>query len=210
MTAIHGGQAKTDPIDAHTIAVLRRGGLRPQASVDPAARRATRDLRRRRMYLMRPRAELLTHAQHTSSQDHLPEIGKNIAYKANRDGMAQRCPDPAVQKRIAVDRTLIGHYDQWRNDLERSLLPAATPHGANILSLLRTVPGIGKIRSRVLLYELHDISRFPSVQDFVSSGRLGKCAKASARSTGVLHPWSPRLDGTRASAPVHLAVVADG
>jgi transposase len=42
------------------------------------------------------------------------------------------------------------------------------------------VPGIGKILSLVLLYEIHDIQRFPSVQDFVSSGRLVKCAKESA------------------------------
>jgi transposase len=32
----------------------------------------------------------------------------------------------------------------------------------------------------VLLYESHDIRRFPRVQEFVSSGRLVKCAKASA------------------------------
>jgi hypothetical protein len=42
------------------------------------------------------------------------------------------------------------------------------------------VPGIGKILSLVLLYEMHDIARFPSVQDFVSSCRLVKCANESA------------------------------
>jgi transposase len=46
--------------------------------------------------------------------------------------------------------------------------------------LLQTVPGIGKILSLVLLDEIHDIARFPSVQDFVSYGRLVKCAKKSA------------------------------
>jgi hypothetical protein len=33
MTAIHGGQAQHDQIDAHQIAVLLRGGLLPQAYV---------------------------------------------------------------------------------------------------------------------------------------------------------------------------------
>jgi hypothetical protein len=51
MTAIHGGKAKHDTIDAQHIAVLRRGGRLPPASVYPAAMRATRDLRRCRMYL---------------------------------------------------------------------------------------------------------------------------------------------------------------
>jgi transposase len=42
------------------------------------------------------------------------------------------------------------------------------------------VTGIGKILSLVLWYELHDIARFPSVQDFVSYCRLVQCAKESA------------------------------
>jgi len=49
MKAIHGGKATQDTIDAPHMAVLLRGGMIPQASVYPAARRATRDLRRRRM-----------------------------------------------------------------------------------------------------------------------------------------------------------------
>jgi transposase len=58
MKASPGGQAKHATIDAQNIAVRRRGGLRPQASVDPAARRATRALLRRRLQLLRQRAEL--------------------------------------------------------------------------------------------------------------------------------------------------------
>ena len=103
MKAIHGGKAKNDKIDAHKIAVLLRGGMLPQASVYPAAMRATRDLLRRRLYLTRKRAEWLAHIQNTNSQYHLPEIGKKLAYKANRDGVAERFPDPAVHKSMEVD-----------------------------------------------------------------------------------------------------------
>lgn len=39
---------------------------------------------------------------------------------------------------------------------------------------------MGKILSLVRLDEMHDIHRFPRGQEFVSYGRLGKCAKASA------------------------------
>jgi transposase len=56
----------------------------------------------------------------------------------------------------------------------------AKQHDAQTLSLLQAVPGIGKILSLVLLYESHDITRFPRGQDVVSSGRLGKGAKESA------------------------------
>jgi Transposase len=116
MKAIHGGQAKNDTIDSQKIAVLLRGGMLPQAYVYPATRRATRDLLRRRMHLAQKRAELLAHVQNTNSQYNLPAIGKKIAYKANRDGVAARFADPAVQKSIAVDLALITYYDELLRD----------------------------------------------------------------------------------------------
>jgi hypothetical protein len=56
---------------------------------------------------MRNRSELWSHGPHTNSQDNLPDIGKNIASKANREGVAERFHDPAVQTTIAVDLALI-------------------------------------------------------------------------------------------------------
>src|ERR671937_1222634 len=180
MKAIHGGKAKNDKIDAQKIAVLLRGGMLPQAYVYPAAMRATRDLLRRRTHLMRKRAALLAHVHNTNSQYNLPEIGKKIAYKANRDGVAERFADPAVQKNIEVDLALITYYDRLLGDVELAIVKAAKHHDAHTLYLLQTVPGIGKILSLVLLYAIHDIDRFPTVQDFVSYCRLVKCAKESA------------------------------
>jgi transposase len=180
MKAIHGGKAKNDTIDSQKIAALLRGGLLPKAYVYPAKMRATRDLWRRRTPLMRKRAALLSHVQNTNAQYHLPEIGKKIAYKANREGGAERLNDPAVQKTIAIDLALITSYDALLRDVERSIVQTAQQHDAHTLSLLQTVPGIGKILSLVLLYESHDIGRFPSVQDFASYARLVTCSKASA------------------------------
>jgi hypothetical protein len=96
MQAIHGGKTKNDTIDAQNIAVLRRGGMLPQASVSPAAMRATRDLLRRRTHVMRTRAELLAHIHKTQSPYNLPEMGKKSADKAHREGVAERLPAPAV------------------------------------------------------------------------------------------------------------------
>src|ERR671923_1921104 len=180
MKAIHGGKAKNDKIDSQKIAALLRGGMLPQAYVYPGAMRATRDLLRRRMHLARKRAELLAHVQNPNSQYNLPAIGKKIAYKANRDGVAERFADAAVQKSIEVDLALITYYDELLRDVELTILKTAKHHDANTLYLLQTVPGIGKILSLVRLDEIHDIDRFPRVQDFVSYCRLVKSAKASA------------------------------
>src|SRR5687767_8853982 len=112
MKAIHRGKAKNDQIDSQKIATLLRGGMLPQADVYPAKMRATRDLLRRRTHLMRKRAELLARVQHTNRPYHLPEIGKKIADNANREGVAERFEEAAVQKTIEVDLALITYYDE--------------------------------------------------------------------------------------------------
>jgi len=100
--AIHGGKAKHDKIEAQKIAVLLRGGMFPQAYVYPAEMRATRDLLRRRCHWARKRAELLAHIQNTNSQYNLPAIGKRLANKANREGVAEPFPAPSVRKAVVV------------------------------------------------------------------------------------------------------------
>jgi transposase len=151
----------------------------PQAHVYPADMRATREFLRRRLHLTRKRAELLAHVRHTNSQYNLSEFRKELAYKANRDGVAARFLDPAVQKNVEVDLALIDCYDQLLNDVELTIVQMAKQHDSQTLYRLQSVPGIGKILSLVLLYEIHDVTRFPRVQEFVSYCRLVKCAKES-------------------------------
>jgi transposase len=177
--AIHGGKAKNDKIDAHKIAVLLRGGMFPLAYVYPAEMRATRDLLRRRCPLVHQRAELLAHIQNTNSQYNLPELGKKLAYKANRTGVEEHFPDPSVRKTIEVDVALIDHYDKLLGEVELYLTRTAKVHDVQTFARLQSVPGIGQTLALVLLYEIQDITRFPRVQDFVSYCRLVKCAKES-------------------------------
>ena len=132
------------------------------------------------MHLTRKRAALLAHIQNTNSQYNLPEMGKKIAYKANREGVAERFPDPAVHKSVAIDLALIDFYDQLLRDVALTIVQTAKQHDAQTLYRLQSVPGIGTILRLVLLYELHDMTCFPRVQDCVSYGRWVTCAKASA------------------------------
>ena len=84
MKAIHGGKAKNDRIDAGKIARLLRGGNFPLAYSYPKGMRETRDLLRRRMYLVHKRAELITHLEILNAQNNLPPFGKKLGYAANR------------------------------------------------------------------------------------------------------------------------------
>ena len=133
--------------DAHKMAVRLHGGMLPQAYVYPAKMRATRDLLRRRRHRRRRRAERLTHVQQTNCQYNLPEIGKKIAYKATRMGVAARFADPAVPKSIKVDLALIDHDDRVLNDLAWSMLNTSTRPNRMMHTLCpysRRCPGLGK------------------------------------------------------------------
>ena len=125
MKAIHGGKAKNDKIDAFKIVSLLRGGLLPQAYVYPAGMRATRDLLRRRLHLVRKRGQLLAHIQNTRAQYNLPEFGRRLAYPGNRDGVLEHFPDPSVRKSIEVDVVLIDQYDSLVTDLELTIVREA-------------------------------------------------------------------------------------
>jgi transposase len=180
MKAIHGSKTKNDKIDSHKIAVLLRGGMIPMAYVYPAEMRSTRDLLRRRMHFMYKRSELLSHIQNTRSQYNLPEFNKCISRKRNRAGISEHFEDLSVRKSIELNLTLLKQYDGLLNDVELYLVRHTKEHRPNDLYLLRTIPGVGKILSLVILYEIQDISRFERVQNFSSYARLIKPQKESA------------------------------
>lgn len=179
MKAIHGGKAKNDKIDAHKIASLLRGGLIPVAYVYPPHMRSTRDLLRRRLHMTRKRAELIAHIENTLHQYNLPALHKKIAYKANREGVAEHFPDPSVQKSIQLDLDMLDSYDRLLPCLEHELSLIAKTHDADSYFRIRSIPGIGRILGLTILYEIHTINRFPTIQDFSSYCRLVKSAKES-------------------------------
>jgi transposase len=180
MKSIHGGKAKNDRIDAYRIAMLTRGGMFPLAYVYPPRMRSTRDLLRRRMHLSRKRAELLTHIQNTAYQYNIEDFEKRACRKSEREGIAQLFPDKSVQKSIQLDLDLLDYYDTVLPGLEKDISSVAKEHDADSYFRIRSIPGIGRILGLAILYEIHDIKRFPKVQNFASYCRLVKPAKESA------------------------------
>jgi transposase len=180
MKAIHGSKTKNDKIDSRKIAVLLRGGMIPMAYVYPQGMRATRDLLRRRMHFMRKRSELLAHIQNTRNQYNLPSFEKTISRKSNRVNIIEHFNEPAVQKSMELNLSLIDHYDSILRKTENYILNHVKAHNPNEFYLLRTIPGVGEILALVMLYEIHNIKRFEKVQNFTSYARLIRPQKESA------------------------------
>jgi transposase len=188
MKAVTGAKTKNDRIDSYRIASILRGGNLPFGYVYPRRMRATRDLLRRRALLVRRRAELLAHVVNTNSQYNLPVLSKKLSYPSNRDGVADRFDDPAVNKTVAVDLAVAGFLDAQIADVERLILRHAADHDHETFLRLDTVPGIGKVLALTILYEVGDVRRFPRVQDFVSYARLIRPERSSSgKRLGVGH-----------------------
>jgi transposase len=178
MKAVHGKKSGNDRLDAKRIARLLGSGMFPVAYVYPKEMRSTRDVMRRRSYLVNQRSSLITHIQVTNQQYNLPELGK-ISKPKNREGIIERFQDPAVRASIEADISVIDILDVVIKRLERIIIRAARGHDHHAFALLKSVHGIGDIIGLTLLYEIHDINRFDSLGGFLSYGRLIKCTKTS-------------------------------
>jgi transposase len=183
MKALHGGKTKNDRTDAYKIASLVRGGVFPLAYVYPKARRATRDLLRRRTYFVRRRADLLAHVQNTAWQYRLEAFGRRLANRSAatyRDEVLSAFDDKHVRASVGADLELIEHCDGLIRRLEHQLEQQARIDDRRTYDLLRSIPGVGKILALVLLYEIDDVTRFDSHQQFCSYARLIRPKKTSA------------------------------
>jgi transposase len=180
MRLIHGGKGKNDRIDAGKIARLLRGGTFPLAYAYPKGMRETRDLLRRRTYLVRQRSGLLTHVQIVNSQYNLPPIGKQLRWENNRVGVAERFADPSVRQNVTADLRLVDHLNGLIDDVEQYLIRTVEVEDMPTYQRLQTISGVGRVLGLVLLYEMHDWSRFATVGQFLSYARLVRCAHESA------------------------------
>ena len=183
MKAIHGGKAKNDRIDSFKIANLIRGGNFPLAYVYPKAMRATRDLLRRRLKMVRLSANLKAHVANTTSQYNLPANGVNLKNASAREQVRHAFPDEVVQKNVNLDLSMIESYASELSKIEWYIEQQAKQHQPTYLHLLRTISGVGQILALTILYEIGDIRRFETVQDFASYSRLVKCKAESAGKT---------------------------
>ncbi len=180
MRAIHGGKAKNDRIDSLKIAQLIRGGNFPLAYVYPREMRSTRDLLRRRTNLVRHGANLKAHVANTTSQYNLPPNRVNLKNVSAREQLQHAFEDPDVQRMINLDLAVLECYHRELSQTEWHLEQQAKKHQPVSFNLLKTIPGIGRILALTILYEIGDIQRFDTVQQFASYCQLVKCKAESA------------------------------
>jgi transposase len=208
MKAVHGGKAKNDRIDSEKIGRLLQSGLLPMAYVYPQRQRSLRDLLRRRTRFARQRAELMGHIQNLNQQANLPELGRVLKTKEQRPSVLEHFEQEDVKQSVQADMALIGHYDQVLAVLEKHILARAKGFQPEVLAVLMSVPGIGKIIALTVALEVDTIRRFTTRQQFCSYSRLVKCPRESGGKKygeGGAKIGNPYLKWAFSEAAVHAA-----
>lgn len=182
LKAIHGGKNKNDRIDSEKIAHLLRSNMIPPAYVYPADKRPVRALLRQRAYLVWQRSDLLARIHSHQLAHNRPAVtGRN---RYNQDLWEQQIlaheDHPIRQLALKNEMTMIRHFDAQIVAIETQLQQLTRQIACREFTLLQSVPGIGKNLGAVILYEIGDIERFPTVKDFLSYCRLVKGTVASA------------------------------
>lgn len=156
-------KAKTDRHDAHLIASLLRDGKLPTAYVPAEPIRALRDLVRLRHSLARSLARERGHLRWIGLKHNLPGPRTLTSDRAQKWLLACEpilTPAHRVAARYRLNHILALERDV--TDTDRALLKTleADPELLRQVSLIETVPGIGRLTALTLLTETGDLTRF--------------------------------------------------
>lgn len=102
--------------------------------VYPRQMRSTRDLLRRRCFLVRRQGELLAHLNNTFSQYNVTPPPGKFSYAANRVELTKCFDDASVRRMVETDVTLAGDFDR--------LLTSVTPAWCEVVTSRRAKPKV--------------------------------------------------------------------
>ncbi len=192
LKAIAYAKVKTDQVDAHTLAQLLRLDYIPEAFIYPRNLRPTRDLLRRRHRLVSWRSDLYRALQFQLMSHNITTFGRNTIKKLDGRQLRTLLSHPHDRQAGRAVLHLIAALDKEIAELEAHIF--ASVFRKKPVVLLKTIPGIGKILSATIYYEIGQIHRFASAKAFASYCRV---APTIAQSGAITRRGRNRKQGNR-------------
>ena len=182
MRAIHSFKSKNDRQDCLQIAHLLRSNLIPPAYVYPREKRAVRELLRQRTRFVWKRSEILAClSMGVMAQGHKPLNSCNKPRDTWLEELHEiYAGDPMRMLSVDASMHMVKEFDSIIGKLDWALHKHTKDHHSVEYNTVKTTPGVGVTLGLIILYEIDDIHRFKSVQDFLSYCRLAKGTVASA------------------------------
>jgi transposase len=171
-----------DRSDARWLAHMLRIGLLPEGYIYPREQRALRDLLRKRGRLVQQRTASLLSLKNLIQRN----TGRRLSGRALLAvDLAQLEPQPLDNVRQAMESTrrvfdcIAGEVQRLEQEILRQLEPDP------LLSLLKTVAGVGNVLAPTIRLETGEIGRFPSAGKYVSYCRsVGSQHMSNGKSKG--------------------------
>ena len=136
---------------------------------------------RQRLFYVWRRSELLARIHcHQLAHNRVPAKQSRWTRDDWEERLLKAEIHPLRQLALSNDLAMIRHFDHQIYEVEKELQWQTKQVAAREYALLQTVPGIGENLGLTILYEIGEISRFPTVKDFLSYCRLVKGTVASA------------------------------
>jgi len=161
--AIANAAVKTDQIDASTLAHLARMNYIPKAYAAPQEIRDLRQLLRHREWMVNQRSKAKNRIHTVLATYNLVSPFTDLFGAAGREYLHEVMKKdirPTACQVIEDHLALIDHLTERIQIIEKSI--SLNEKQGHIVNLLRSIPGVGKLISLIILAEVGDISRFRS------------------------------------------------
>lgn len=175
---------KTDKLDAKGLAILLRNGTLPEVWIAPRELRDQRELLRLRIFLVGLRTRVKNRIHGTLARHNAQVRGVTDPFGAEGRGLLNaRLPDlpghtreAVVQELSALD-FLDAQIESTEHRLEAIMAVSAEA------DLLKTLPGVGKILSLVMMLEIGRVDRFATAAHLASYAGLVPRVRSSGSRT---------------------------
>jgi len=157
---------KTDKYDSRMLAELLRVGFLPESWIPPREIRVLRGQIRQRYHLVKLRGMNKNRIRHLTFQHGVDLRTSDVdSPKARRE--IKKLVIPSVTGH-AIEQCLqtISLLNEQIEDIERSIWRSVK--GDPAVELLKTIPGVAKVRSAIIYAEIGDINRFHSAKALAS------------------------------------------
>jgi len=193
-----------DRHDARWLAHLLSLGILPEGYIYPKEERTTRDLMRRRSFLVRKRTAFMLAMRGAFENRTGTRINSNDLKQWKAEDVEAHVDDPAAAFGITCLLEPIHALSLQITKIEKEVLARGRLRPE--FAPLETVWGIGKILGLTIMYEVGDIGRFRKVGNFTSYCRLVNTARLSAgkrKGSGNRKNGNPYLSWAYSEAAHH-------
>lgn len=161
LKAISTAAVKADRINARTLANLARMNYLPIPYAAPMEARNLRLYVRHRATLVRQRTQAKSRIHVVLARYNLTSPVANLNGVKGRTWVNEVCEQlvrPAARQVIEEYMALINELNRYFDALERNM--EMTPDQAEIVKLIKTIPGAGQVIATTIVAEIGDIHRF--------------------------------------------------